>query len=96
MLSLSAFCFAMGSVALASRSSRPRQAGALALGICALLVSISALGPLRGVICTLVFAMTCASGLVLLLAPRPRVALPVASISAGVGLLLAAVHAVQA
>jgi hypothetical protein len=96
VLSLAASCFFVAATALASRTSRLRLMLAALLASLALATTVWELGVLRGLITGLVLAMTCAGGLVLVLPPRPRLALPIASAGALLGGVLALLHLVRA
>ncbi|ATB27595.1 hypothetical protein [Melittangium boletus] len=88
MLSLAALAFAVSSVANLSLGAEGRSRWVAALAaLAAAGCGVAAHGAVQGLLVTGVLAMTAASVLVLVLAPRPERARPVALVSGLAGLL---------
>jgi hypothetical protein len=88
MLSLAAFAFSLSAVAWGSRGARGGSRwAAAALGLAAAGCAVLAHGAVQGLVVTGVLAMTAASVLVLVLAPRPERAWHVAWASGLAGLV---------
>ena len=88
MLSLAALAFSLSAVSVLSEGTRggsPWMAALLALAAAG--SAVAGFGVLQGLLVTLVLAMTAASVLVLVLAPRPERARTVALVSGLLGLV---------
>ncbi len=92
MLSVAALCFFVAAVTLAKRDSRVRLGFAGALALLALALNLAHFGAPQGVVMTLVLAITSAALLVLVLPPRPQLALPLACSGTALGLLMVGAH----
>lgn len=92
-MSLAAVLFALATVAFLAHSARGATLAAALLAAAAAIVGpVQAFGAARGLVVFLLLAMTAASLLVLLLPPRPRLALPLALTAAGLGGVAAALE----
>ncbi len=88
MLSLAALAFSLSAVSVLGQGDRGASRWmAVPLALAAAGSAVAGLGVLQGLIVTFVLAMTAASVLVLVLAPRPERARTVALVSGLVGLV---------
>jgi hypothetical protein len=96
MLSLAALAFSLSAVSVLAQGGRGASWWMAALlALAAVASAVAGFGVLQGLIVTLVLAMTAASVLVLVLAPRPERARTVALVSGLVGLVPAVVAGVS-
>jgi hypothetical protein len=88
MLSLAALAFALSAVAWLSQGAQKRTRWvALGAALASAGCGVAAHGAVQGLLVTAVLAMTAASVLVLVLAPHPERARPVALVSGVLGLV---------
>lgn len=91
MLEVAALLFAMSCVAFLSSSAQPRLVGAAVAAFAAAAASaIACFGLLVGFLVLGVLLLALASVLVLILAPRPALARPLAGVSFALGVLTCA------
>lgn len=95
MLQVAALMFAISCVALLSMAAQPRPLGGAAAALAAAAAStIAHFGVLSGLLVLAVLLLASASVLVLILAPRPALAHPLAGVSFVLGTLSCAAVAV--